>query len=160
MIRSMPLMQSAELHWIQNMSCPLMYLNAIYKTNVKLKRKCLLSIISAAKYFNKNSWYGLLFFPFLCLILSLSLSTLLLNTDWIINWLGLSDIQQCFRPPYLYTLIFTSDLMFKKKIFVWFIQKRVHSNKAAVVSMGDKAETLIRLFFFSKHHFVRTHSKR
>ena len=93
--------------------------------------------------------------------LSLSLSTLLqcLNKDWIINWLGLSDIQQCFRPPYLYTLIFTSDLMLKKKIFSGLYKRRVHNSRTAVVSVGDKAETLIRLLFYSRHHFVRNIQK-
>ena len=89
----------------------------------------------------------------------LSLLTLLLNTDWIINWLGLSDIQQCFRPPYLYTLIFTSDLVLKKKIFSGLYKRRVHNSRTAVVSVGDKAETLIRLLFYSRHHFVRNIQK-
>ena len=96
---------------------------------------------------------------FFILSLSLSLLILLLNTDWIINWLGLSDIQQCFRPPYLYTLIFTSDLMLKKKIFSGLYKRRVHNSRTAVVSVGDKAETLIRLLFYSRHHFVRNIQK-
>ena len=112
MLHSVPLMQSVKLHWIQNMQCP------FYVFECNLQSQCLIKTRMPFVKYICGQIFQQEFLIWSFFIFSLSLSTLLqcLNKDWIINWLGLSDIQQCFRPPYLYTLIFTSDLMFKKKI--------------------------------------------
>ena len=94
--------------------------------------------------------------------LSLSLSTLFSASEYRLNnkLIGPVRYSTMLRPPYLCVLWYSIWFNVHEEDFFWLEKRRVHCTRTAVVSVGDKAETLIRLFFFSRHqhhhHFFKS----